>query len=456
MMGADGSRQIHNRANLIRTPPFSIEAEISVLGGLLLDNSNWHAAAAKLRAEDFYRADHQVIWAGIGDVIRAGKACDFVTLVEHFRDRKTLEEAGGLAYLASLAQNTPSSANVEAYADVVRERSMLRRLIGIGGDIAEMGYSPDGEAVDVLIGHAMEKITAILRDRGSSSLRFLQVVEKAQATADTMRRERAAGRDLGAMTGIRRLDQLTGGFRGPRLVVIAARPKCGKSALLNQYGIFAAKHGSAGYINTIELQDEELGFRGMAMLSGANVTALHRGNQKAHDDASDAIVGLGDIPLWIDDRNRTLEGFCAQVAYHKHRYGITWAAVDHIGLMRTQKRYASRNDQMGEISWTLKELAKSLGIPIIALSQLSRQCDKENRRPRPDDLRDSGNIEQDADVVIMMHTPQGQRDADERPLWIGVPANRTGPACWLRGAGEEAPFRFIGATQSIVEADASE
>lgn len=453
-MGADGNRGLQSLPQP-RTPPYSIEAEQYVLGAVVLDNRAWHAVAAKLVPADFYRADHQIIWGGMCELMRAGKPCDFVTLVEYFRERNALDDVGGVVYLASLSEHY-SAANVEAYAEILRERSLLRQLIGVGGDIAEMGYRPDGERVEVLLGKAMDLVTSIMRDQGSHSLRFTDVVAKAQNTAATIRREQVEGRQYGAMSGIARLDKLTGGFRGPRLIVVAARPKCGKSAFLNQFAIYASKHGHPGYINTIELQDEELGYRGMAMLSGQNMTALNRGNQKAHDVAGEAIANLGDIPLWIDDRTRTLEGFCAQVAFHKLRYGIKWAAVDHIGLMRTATKARSRYEQLGEISWGLKGLAKALDIPIIALSQLSRDCDKENRRPRPDDLRDSGNIEQDADMVVMLHTPQGQRDAEERPLWIGVPANRTGPAFWLKGHGDDAPFRFIGATQSIVENEVQE
>lgn len=451
-MAADGNREIRGIAAVPRQTPFAIEAEQNVLGALLQDNKLFHEINGKLTALDFYRADHQVIYLAIGEMIRDGKACDFVTLTEHCRSRSTLDEVGGMSYLGKLFSETHSRANVVQHADLVRERSLLRRLIATGGDIAEMGYRQDGQDVDALVGRALDLVTSIMRDQAATSLRFSEAVDKARATADRIRKARAEGRRPGMLFGVEKLDKLTGGLWGPKLVVIAARPKCGKSALLNQGGIFAAAHGQPGYIDTIELNDEDLAYRGLATIGQQNVTSLSRGNQQAHDAASDALVRMGDIPLFIDDRTRTLEGFCAQVAYHKHRHGITWAAVDHIGLMRTKTHHRSRNDQMGEISWGLKQLAKSLGIPIFALSQLSRDCDKENRRPRPDDLRDSGNIEQDADMVIMLHTPQAKRDLPERPLWIGVPLNRSGPAFWLKGEDDTtAPFVFMGPTQTIVE-----
>lgn len=425
--------------------PHDIEAERVVLAALMLRPETIFELRAKLVIEDFFAYGNQVIWEVINRQHDARKPHDYVALVGALKDVDKLEAAGGSMFIGSLVNDYGISvSNVEYFARRMRDMADRRRLLVFASRVSDIAYNGEG---DDLQGELAVEATALLRRSESKSRKFSAVVASAQDTAARNRKARAEGKSLGAMTGIRRLDQITGGFGGPRLIVLAARPKCGKSALLNQFGIHAAHTGFPGYINTIELQDEELGMRGLASVSGENITRLHRGYQDAHDRAGDALNGLGDLPLWIDDATRSLEGFCAQAAYHVHRHGVRWAAVDHIGLMRTNKRFSNRNDQMGEISWTLKELAKSLGIPVIALSQLSRLCDKENRRPRPDDLRDSGNLEQDADMVVMLHVAQNKRDESQRQLFLGVPANRTGPSCWLK---EE--FVFDGPKQQIYEA----
>lgn len=428
-----------------KVAPHDADAERVVLAALMLRPESIFELRAKLVTEDFFTYATQLVWEAIGRQHEARKPHDFVALVGVMRDTGDLEKIGGAEFISDIVNNYGISvSNVAYFADRMRDMADRRRLLIFASRVSDIAYNGDGQNLQ---GEVAVEATALLRRSESKSRKFSAVVASAQDTAARNRKARAEGKSLGAMTGIQRFDQLTGGFGGPRLVVVAARPKCGKSALLNQFGIHAASTGFPGYINTIELQDEELGMRGLASVSGQNITRLHRGYQDAHDRAADEFNKLGDLPLWIDDATRSLEGFCAQAAYHVHRHGVRWVAVDHIGLMRTNKRFSNRNDQMGEISWTLKELAKSLGIPVIALSQLSRLCDKENRRPRPDDLRDSGNLEQDADMVVMLHVAQSKRDEAQRQLFLGVPANRTGPSCWLK---EE--FVFDGPKQQIYEA----
>lgn len=433
-----------------KVAPHDIDAERVVLAALMVRPETIFELRAKLVTEDFFTLENRLIWEAIGRQHEARKPHDYVAIVGALRDSGSLSKIGsddaeGAQRLSDIVNNYGISvSNVEYFARRMREMADRRRLLEFAYRVSDIAYNGDG---DDLQGEIAVEATALLRRSESKSRKFQQVVAAAQDTAARNRQARAEGKSLGAMTGIPRFDKLVGGFSGPRLIVIAARPKCGKSAFLNTFGIHAASTGFPGYINTIELQDEELGMRGLASVSGENITRLHRGYQAEHDRAAAAINELGDLPLWIDDATRSLEGFCAQAAYHVHRHGVRWVAVDHIGLMRTNKRFANRNDQMGEISWTLKELAKSLGIPVIALSQLSRLCDKENRRPRPDDLRDSGNLEQDADMVVMLHVPQSKRDDAQRQLFLGVPANRTGPSCWLK---EE--FVFDGPKQQIYEA----
>jgi len=192
------------------------------------------------------------------------------------------------------------------------------------------------------------------------------------------------------------------------------------------------------------MSEAQLAQRAAASLTGISLSLISRGKPEAIT-AMGALTALGDLPAWIDDTTCDLDAICARIALYQRRNGIEWAAINHIGLIRTE-RFNSRNEQMGHISWTLKRLAKRLGIPIIALSQLSRRSEQDGRRPRADDLRDSGNIEQDADVIVMLHTGQEDRAQPQRPVQIGIVKNRLGPSLWFKER-----FEFDGATQRFYE-----
>lgn len=424
-----------------RTVPYSVEAEQAVLGALLLDNLTVYPVQAMIGADDFYRHDHQILFRAITGLIRAGKPCDLVTLPEAMKLAGTLDEVGGIAYIGSLMGDSWNTSNAEAHAKLIRDYAQRRRLIAFAGDVGEKAWTADADDATAFM---MGKVQGLLTKATAKSKRFQEAIADAQDVMAIARKNSERGGPVGAPTGLHSLDRLIGGFSGPRLYILAARPKCGKSALLNQFGVNAAMNGWGGLIVSRELGSDELAIRAMAMLAGANVTHLHRGRKDVSDEAGECAVGIGDIPLWFDDETATLDAICAQIAMHKFRHGIQWAAVDHIGLVRTEQRFNSRNDQLGHISWTLKETAKRLKIPIIALSQLNRSSEKDGRRPGVHDLRDSGNIEQDADAVIMMHVEPEKRDEAIKPVSIGVPANRIGPSMWL-----DTPFEFHGATQTF-------
>lgn len=431
-----------------RHPPYSIEAEQSVLGGLLLDNSGWHEVAAKLRADDFYRADHQLIWRAVAELVGGGNPCDFVTLSEHLRARNLLEEAGGLAYLGSLANDTPSAANVESYADIVRERSALRKLINAGGEIMEAGYRPEGRSAAEILASGMSRLIALETGQQGRAQRFAEAFNDTERAIIDLRDRRSRGELVGAPTGIVELDDAIDGVTGPKLIILAARPAVGKTAVLNLAALNMARHGFGGLVCSLEMSTDALVVRALAAESGCNVTKLSRGEDLELNRGCEAMADIGDIPLWIDCDTYDLSGICAQTAMHKHRHRIRWLAVDHIGLVETPK-FNNRNDQLGHVSRTLKQLAKRLGITVIALSQLSRECEREGRRPKMSDLRDSGNIEQDADQVVFLHSPYDQRNNPVRTLEFGVLKNRGGRTGWIEG------HEFHGATQCVVRAGGS-
>jgi len=434
-------------AALRKCPPHSLEAEQSTLGGLLLDNRAWHELAGQLREEDFYLRRHRLVWRAIGELLRREQPCDFVTVAEHLRQRGELEEAGGLAGLGALAVDTPSAANVRAYAAIVRERAALRGLIAAGQDIAGLGWQPEGRAAELLLEAAQGRLAQVGRTRQQRARSFAEVIDLADQAIGAARRRREAGEDLGIPSGIPCLDRRTGGWHADSLVVIAARPSLGKTALLNQMAVHAARRGHAGLIFSLEMGPETLGIRAMATAAGVNLTALAGGLRGPHEAAARKAVELAALPLFVDTETYSLGGICAQAGEYRRVHGIRWAAVDHIGLVE-HEGFHSRNEQVGAVTRTLKKLAKRLGIPVLALSQLNRGVERERRRPTLADLRDSGNIEQDADVCLFLHSDSEDNRA-AIPVELGLLKNRGGRRGWLQEA-----VQFDGATQTFAEAAA--
>lgn len=423
-------------------PPQSTETEQNILGGLMLDNRKWYAVSGLVSEDDFYHPDHRTIWRGIATMLGDGRPVDFSTLSEHLRDQGQLEEVGGFSFIGTLAADCLSTSNIEAYAKRVRELSHRRSLIDLGRRTAQDAL--DGGESEAVAAQCAAGLERILSSRAGTSKRFAEGVEEAEATITANKAKRVAGGIIGAPSGLPALDRITGGFVGERLIVIGARPGTGKTALLNQFAIHSARNGFPGLICSLEMGCDELVIRALATEAKANVTLIMRGHDIEAQAAYDAASRIGDVPLWIDTATSTIEGICAQVAVHKARHGITWAAIDHIGLVGTEQKFGSRNDKLGHISWTLKSLAKRLKMPVIALSQLSRKGENEDRMPREDDLRDSGNVEQDADMIILLHTPPGRREDLCKPVEIGVVKNRAGPKAWINGC-----FEFDGPTQTF-------
>lgn len=440
-MSADGT---HRMTATPKQPPHSHDAEQSVLGGLMIHNPAWYPVSAILSESDFYTRDHQIIWRQMAAMFAAGKPVDLITLTNWMRDNGTLNEAGGFAYVGRIAADTPSAANIEVYAERIRETSRRRMLIALGQDIAEAAYN--GADADDVMAKCSSGIDALLVQQASTSVAFDQLADNAIATFRDAADRRARGESQGATFGLAGLDHIVGGLHGPMLVVVAARPKCGKTALLNQFAVHAAQSGKPGLIVSLEMGANQTAARAMALHAGVNVSRIQKGDAAELHKAEASLPSIKGLPLWFDFSTWTLDAIVSQIALHKHRHGIAWAAVDHIGLVKVREKFSSRNDQIGHVSWTLKQAAKRLNLPIIALSQLSRECDRENRKPRADDLRDSGNVEQDADMVLMLHVPIAERSQMVRKAKIGITANRNGPSCWVPN-----DYKFVGAVQRFYE-----
>ena len=405
-----------------------------MLGGLLLDNRSWNDIADQLAEEDFYRADHQLIWRGISQLIGANQPCDFVTLTEHLRARNELEEAGGLAYLGSLANDTPSAANVKAYADIVRERSVLRNLVAAGGDIAELGFRPDGREISELIDLSEQKVFAI-RERGARSktdyFDMATVLDDIHGRILDMQNVRR--KVTGLETGFKDFDDRTTGLGAGDLMILAARPSMGKTSLATNIAEHVAFDLNLPVaIFSMEMSAEQVGFRIISSRSGIPMQQLRTGNlgDVEMDALTHTIKRLHDAPLFIDETGglspMELRAKARRLAARK---GLSLLVVDYIQLMQVPGKGDNRVQEISEISRQLKSLAKELKIPIIALSQLNRGVEnRDEKRPRMADLRESGGIEQDADLVVFIYRHWVyDKNADESAAELIIAKQRNGP-----------------------------
>lgn len=392
-----------------KQPPYSIEAEQSVLGGLMLDNRAWHELTDRISDADFYRQDHQLVYRGISDLISANKPCDFVTLSDHLRDLGKLEDAGGLGYLALLCNDTPSAANVQAYAEIVRERSVLRSLIATGNDIAELGFRPAGRPPAELVDVAEQKVFAI-RERGmrtqSTYVAMPQVMTDVFERVSKLR-DNPMG-TAGLPTGFVEFDNKTSGLHPGDLLILAARPSMGKTSLamnIAEHVAFEEKKGVI--IFSMEMSAEQLGVRVVSSKGWIPMQKLRSGelDDREWDQFTRTIAQVRAAPLFIDETGAMSPNeIRARSRRLCQRETIGLIVVDYIQLMQVPGTKENRTNEISEISRSLKALAKELSVPVIALSQLNRGVEqRDNKRPRMSDLRESGGIEQDADLIVFIY-----------------------------------------------------
>jgi replicative DNA helicase len=433
-------------------PPHSMEAEQSVLGGLLLNNRAWPDVRALLSAEDFYTQDHRVIFFAIGDLAEENEPFDFVTVSQKIREQGNAD-ASTLAYLGTLAADTPSAANVLAYARIVQQMAQLRGLIAAGLDIAGWGYEPGDHEPGELIGKAEHRIAALQRHDAGEIVTLREVIGEAMDAARARATRREAGEDYGATTGLPAVDECLGAFARGCFYIIAARPGTGKTAFLSQIAVHSARRGFPGLMLSLEMSRTQLGARAAASIARTNVTGILRGYRDEIGKAERGLTGKAEtmrLPVYIDTDTSDLQAIVARMYEAKRRYGIQWAAVDHIGLVQGMDSKQSRDRQIGEVTWTLKRTAKRLDIAVIGLSQLTRANEKDGRPPVLSDLRDSGNIEQDADLVIFLHTPPNNATGDY-PREFGLFKNRDGREGWLGTPHDRHKFWFNGREQRFYE-----
>lgn len=436
----------------LRVPPHSIEAEASVLGGLLLDNSAWDRVGDLLTEADFYRREHQTVFGAIAALVNALKPADVITVFEHLRDQGKADELGGLAYLNSLAQYVLSAANMRRYAEIVREKAVLRHLVAASDAIATSAFNPGDHTVAELVDQAQEAIFK-LGEKGaprddwqSSRDGVVQVLDDIQARHD--------GEDDFTPTGLKDLDdKLNGGLRPGNVVVIAARPSMGKTALALSIGEHVATNeGLPVGVLSMEMPKPEVQNRRVSMRSGVpfhKILRPERMNDIEWGQMTAAVETLTQVPLYVSDQTAlTINQVRSKARALKRRHGLRVLVIDYIGLMEGTDRKANRATQLGEVSRGLKALAKELDMAILLLAQLNREVEKRpNMRPILADLRECGDIEQDADVIVFVHRPfhvKPDMDAEwKHYAELIVGKNRSGTCGAIDARFEGATMRFF-------------
>ncbi|HVC29130.1 MAG TPA: replicative DNA helicase [Gammaproteobacteria bacterium] len=413
MPGAVKSLDTHANAALeaMRIPPHSVEAEQAVLGSLMLDNATWEQVADRIREDDFYRQDHRLIFRAISELTDGNSPFDAVTLSEWLLSRNQLEAAGGLAYLATLARDTPTAANVRAYADIVRERSVLRQLIRVGGELAEAAYRPEGRGTEELIDYAERQVFDIAERGGRLQRSFVKITELLSVAVDRLDLLMHANNPVtGLPTGLDKFDRMTAGLQPGDLIIIAGRPSMGKTAFainIAEYCSCRPENPIPTAIFSMEMSGEQLAMRLISSLGRIDQQKVRTGqlDQTDWQRVSSAIAIMSKAPMFIDDTGAlTPTELRARARRLKREHNLGLMVVDYLQLMSVPGTRENRATEISEICRSLKALAKELKIPVIALSQLNRSLEQRpDKRPIMSDLRESGSIEQDADLIAFIY-----------------------------------------------------
>ncbi|MEY2697377.1 MAG: hypothetical protein RL333_1515 [Pseudomonadota bacterium] len=427
-----GSENIEN----LKIPPYSINAEQSVIGALMLDKLAWDKVAEILIEDDFYRRDHQLIYRAIRILAEKQSPLDVITLSESLEQLGWIEECGGLAYLATLAKETPSAANIEAYANIVREKSILRQLIHSGSEIADLAYSPQGRETIQLIESAEQTVFRIAdqyRRKGTGFSPIKPLLAKAIDRIETLFQQ--DGHLTGASTGFTDFDEMTSGLQNSDLIIVAGRPSMGKTTFaMNIAEHVAIKEQVPVAVFSMEMPGEQLAMRMISSLGRIDQHRVRTG--KLEDDEwprmTSAINILAETKLYIDDTPAMtpteVRARCRRLARENDgKLGLI--VLDYLQLMQSPGS-ESRVNEISDISRQLKGLAKELNVPVIALSQLNRSLEQRpNKRPIMSDLRESGAIEQDADLIVFIYRDEvyNKDTTDKGSAEIIIAKQRNGP-----------------------------
>jgi replicative DNA helicase len=434
-MAASPDRVFSPRIDTLRVPPHSIEAEQAVLGGLMLDERAWERIADRLREEDFYRRDHRLIFRAIAELSEKNQPCDAVTLGEWFEANGLAEMVGGASYVIQLANATPSAANIVAYADIVREKSILRQLIDAGTEIVGHGYQPEGRSTQEILEAAEQRVFQIAESgaRGRKGFVPMRAAVK-EAFQILHQRYESKGAVTGLATGFTDLDELTAGLQAADLIIIAARPAMGKTALAVNIAEHAAlRSKKAVAIFSMEMSASQLAFRLLASLGRINQQHLRTGDIQEEEwpRLSSAVALLSEAKIFIDDTPALSPAeLRARARRLKREHDLGLIVIDYLQLMQVPGNKENRATEISEISRGLKALAKELDIPVIALSQLNRSLEQRtDKRPVMADLRESGAIEQDADLILFIYRDEyyNPESSEKGTAEIIIGKQRNGP-----------------------------
>lgn len=418
----------------LKVPPHSVEAEQSVLGGLLLDNNSWEKIADKVVKNDFYRRDHQLIFHAISELFEQSQPVDVITLAEWHDKRDELDQVGDLAYLGMLARDTPSAANIMAYASIVREHSVLRQLIAVGTSISNVAFNPEGRSSDEMLDLVERQVFEIAENGAKRKGNFVQmkeVLSKVVDRIDTLFEQDSP--ITGLSTGFTDFDMQTSGLQPADLVIVSGRPSMGKTAFamnLAEHAVIKSKQPVAVF--SMEMPADSLALRMLSSLGQIDQRCLRTG--RLNDDdwprLTSAIALLNEAPLFIDDTPAlTVTELRARARRLKREHGLSLIVIDYIQLMQGSGS-ENRATEISEISRSLKALSKELYVPIVALSQLNRSLEQRpNKRPIMSDLRESGAIEQDADLIVFIYRDEvyNEDSPEKGKAEIIIAKQRNGP-----------------------------
>ncbi|OQX30840.1 MAG: replicative DNA helicase [Candidatus Sedimenticola endophacoides] len=435
----------------LRVPPHSIQAEQSVLGGLMLDNQAWDQIADRIGEVDFYRREHRLIFRSVQALAEKGQPLDVITLSEELERHGALVEAGGLAYLGSLAKDTPSAANIRAYADIVREHSVLRQLISVGTEIADSGFQPEGQDSVALLDSAERKVFEIAEQGARGRGGFQPIRTLLTRAVDKIETLFELDEPItGLSTGFADLDNMTSGLQNSDLVIVAGRPSMGKTTFaMNIAESVAINSELPVAVFSMEMPGEQLSMRMMSSLGRIDQHRVRTG--KLEEDEwprlTSAVSILADAKMFIDDTPALspteVRARCRRLMREHGKLGLVM--IDYLQLMQVPGMSENRTNEISMISRSLKALAKELDVPVMALSQLNRSLEQRtNKRPIMSDLRESGAIEQDADIVIFIYRDEvyNEESPDKGTAEIIIGKQRNGPigTCRLTFLGKYTKF----------------
>lgn len=435
MKAVDGS------TDMLKVPPHFIDAERSILGGVMLDHESWEKVAGRVVEEDFYRPEHRILFGTLKELARRSQPFDVITVIDALNSSGKLEAVGGESYLWEMVNDIRTVANISSYSDIVREKSVLRQLINVSNEIADSAFNPQGRELKELLNTAEAKVFAIAEQTGTQGniLMLKDILASAVDKIDHL--HKSAGTVTGMATGFSDLDDMTSGLQKSDLIIVAGRPSMGKTTLVMNLAEYAAvQHKKPVLVFSMEMPADALVMRMIASLGRVNLANIRAG--KLDDSDFSRIMSvvniLSEAPLFIDDTPglspMEVRARARRLAKEHGELGLI--VIDYLQLMRVPGfKVDNRTAEISEISRSLKELARELNVPVIALSQLNRSLEqRSDRRPMMSDLRESGAIEQDADLIVFIYRDEvyNPESMDKGTAEIIIAKHRNGPVGKIR------------------------